>query len=148
VQATTWSDFVARLHDLRGVLGVSGAIVFIAVILLLLLAAALVALYLVLRFGESGIEMFLPFIRESLKALGREATKEHPAIRLERRLHYFFGLIIMVSLAGSLLHSLIPWVNPDTERMLMDAFVTSLVVCVALVPVSPSSAVCVARRFF
>jgi phosphotransferase system glucose/maltose/N-acetylglucosamine-specific IIC component len=134
--ATAWGDFIARLHDLAGVFGAAGVIVFAALALLLILGAVLVLLYIVLQFGESGIELFIPLLREALKVLAREATKDHPAIRMERRFHYFFALIAIFSLAVSVLHSLIPWANHETEKMLIGAFITSVVVWVALIPVS------------
>jgi hypothetical protein len=136
MQATEWRDLIARLRDLAGVFGPTGIIVFLAISLLLILGAGLVLLYMVLQFGESGIELFVPLLREALTALARERTKDHPAIQMERRFHYFFALLAILSLATSLLHSLIPWVNHETEKMLIEGFITSVVVWVVLIPVS------------
>ena len=128
----SWNAFISALRDLAGVLGIIGTITLIALVLGTLLLLG----YMILRFGERGIEMFLPFLREAFQALRREPTKTHPAIRLELRLHCLFGTIFVFCLAASLLHALIPWVRGSTEQLFLDAFITSGIVCVALACVS------------
>ena len=114
------------------ILGPVGTITLIGLVLGTLLLLG----YMVLRFGEKGTEMFLPFLRESVLALRRESAKTHPAIRIEFRLHCLFGTIVFFCLAASLLHALVPWLRDSTERLIFDAFITSFIVCIALASVS------------
>jgi hypothetical protein len=123
---------MSLLREVVGIFGPAATIVLAAI----LLGAALLLVYMLLRFGESGVSMLLPFLRETFQALREEPYKKSPAIRLELLLHCLFGPIFAFTLFASLLHALIPWVNHDTEQILFDAFVTTGIVTVALTCVS------------
>lgn len=123
---------ISTLKDLVEILGPVGTITLVA----MLLGALLLFTYMLLRFGENGAHMLLPFLREVFQALREEPAKKHPAIRLELLLHCLFGSICAFSLVASLLHALIPWVNHDTERLLLDSYITSGAVSIALTCVS------------
>jgi hypothetical protein len=128
------------LHGLKSVLDVSASVLGVAgtlVLAALVLGSFLFLVYMILRFGESGIDMFLPFIREMFGALRREIGKtDNTAIRIELGLECLFGTILVLCLLASLLHALMPWVRASTEELFLDAFITSGVVCVALACVS------------
>jgi hypothetical protein len=134
MQGLSWNDIITHLHEIDGLS--TGTLLFIAVIFLTAVGAALIVLRLILQFSHEGVFMFLPFISESLKALATEKTKDHMAIKVERRLHYLFVLVLLFSSAAILLHSLVPLVGKDSEKVLAAICLTSLVVCVALGGVS------------
>ncbi len=132
------------LHYLKAVLdvsasalGVMGTLVLIA----LVLGAVLFLVYMILRFGESGIEMLLPLVRGLFQTLSSEITKAHPAIRVELTLHVLFGTILVLSLFANLLHALVPWVRGSPEHLFLGAFITSTIVCIVLAGVSVTIAV-------
>jgi hypothetical protein len=127
-----WPSIVAGLKDLVWTLGVPGAIILSAIVV----GAALILGYMLLVFGDEGLRMLLPFMRDGLSTLRGEFSKAHPAIRLELRLHYFFGAVLLFCLGASVLHALIPWVREGTEKLLVGGFVTSFVVCIGLAVVS------------
>jgi hypothetical protein len=132
VAAGAWAGFLSGLNDIVGIFGVVGTIALTAVILIFALSLG----YMVLAFGERGVEMLLPFAREALHALRRELTKEDPAIRLELRFTSFFGTVFLFSLVVVLLHAMIPWIREDAEKIFIDAFVASGVITGVLCCVS------------
>ena len=120
------------LNDLAAVLGSAGAVVIIAV----LLASVLYFFYMILNFGDEAVKMFLPFLIESFRALRRESTKMHPAIRLEMRFQGFFGMIVVLCLLANLLHALSPWVREGTEQIFLGSLITSGILFVGFAIVS------------
>jgi hypothetical protein len=128
----SWQVFVAGLRDLTNLLGTSGVILLATIVA----GSGLLLLYMVLRFGEKGAEMFLPFLHECFSALRRESSKDHPAIRLELRLQMLFGAIMVLCLLASLLHALSPWVREGSEQLIFGGFASSLLVSIGLIIVS------------
>jgi len=125
------------LRAVASILGIPGTIILVT----LVLGAFLFLVYMILRFGEHGVEILIPFVREIFRTLRSEATKSHPAIKIELLLHCLFGMIAVVCLLASVLHALSPFVREDMERLILYSFITSFVVCIALGGVSITLAV-------
>ena|ERR1035438_8967620 len=102
----SWNDVIAHLHDIDGLS--TNTLVFLVVVFVLALAGGLIFLRLILQYSHEGVGLLLPLIQGALKALASEKTNDHPAIKVERRLHYLFALILLLSLVAILLHSLVP----------------------------------------
>lgn len=120
------------LARIVGILGPWAAVALIG----LILAAFLLFLFLCLRYGDGAFREMLPYCRELISVLKYEPRKSHPAIRLELRLHYFFGGLALISLFAIVLHALIPWVSSGTERDLQLTLIASVGTCICLAAVS------------
>src|ERR1039457_1130040 len=99
-----WQEFIGHLNEVRGL--PPWLVILVGCIVIILVGVTLVLGYMVLRFGDNAIEMFLPYMRQSLSALRSESTKTHPAIVLEMRFQRFLGGVIFFCLAAILLHAL------------------------------------------
>lgn len=120
-----------------GILGVTGTITLCALGVLVLLVMG----YMFLRFGEQGLRMLLPFMREIIKTFRSEARKAHPAIRLELCFHIAIIGIVIFCLGATLLHALMPWMRPGVDHLLEEVFITCLVLFVLLASVSITLAI-------
>ena len=114
---------MSHLHDLVSVFGVVGALVLIAV----LLCSGLLALYMVLHFGETSIHALRLFVVEMLAALRFEPRKTHPAIRVELYFQRIFLAILLLSFGAILLHALFPFMRKQVEDSVSVVLVTSFV---------------------
>lgn len=114
---------MSHLHDLVSVFGVVGALVLIAV----LLGVGLLALYLILHFGETSIHALGLFVREMLAALRYEPRKTHVAIRLELHFQRTFLATFLLSFGAILLHALVPFMRKQVEDSVSVILVTSFV---------------------
>lgn len=108
-----WEKLLIGLSELVVTLGVFGAIAFIITVI----GGTLLLFYMILCFGENAFKLLLPYIRETITIFLNETKKEHPAIRLESRLHSFLALLAILCLALIALHALIPWTNKHTEEI-------------------------------
>lgn len=118
-------DLLQQLAKLLGLVGI-----------LVLVVAALLFLYIVLDFGHRTLAQLLSFTRELAKRLFDEFKGEHPAIRVEVRLHYLFGLVMVISILAVVAHALVPWVRPDVHDILVAAFWSTFAVSCVLGAVS------------
>lgn len=99
----------------------------IVVVLALLLGTLLLFIYMILHFGEKAVWMFLPYIKEMLKALRSEPRKAHPAIRLELRLTYFFAAVFALCFGAIVAHALVPWISKALEEEFFVVLLSSLI---------------------
>ena len=129
-----WQGFIGHLSELRGL--PPWLVILAGCMVIILVGGTLLLGYMVLKFGDKSLEMFLPYMRQALSTLRSESTKTHPAIVLEMRFERFLGAVIFFCLAAILLHALFPWVRESAERTFLSVLITSGLLFISLLFVS------------
>jgi len=123
---------MGQLRELVNLFGVIGALAFIAIVL----GAVLLALLMILHFGETSFHDLAVFVREMFVALRYEPRKAHPAIRLELHFHRFFGAAFLLCLGATVLHALFPWMRKAVEDAVYVSLIGSFILLILLSLVS------------
>ena len=119
---STWLDKCVTL------LGVPGVLVLVTIVL----AAIIIALYLILQFGEVSLKALASFVIRVLNVIRTEPGNSHPAIRIEFSLHIILCVAFLLSFGGVAIHELVPWVRPRVENCMLVVGVSSLTIIVLL----------------
>jgi hypothetical protein len=98
----------------------------------LLAGAALLTLYLVLKYGHKAAEMFIPMVKDIFIKLIRETKSEKPVIRVEVLCTVFYGLLIFLATAALLMDSVTFWNTNLDAKFFKELIVASFVITVFL----------------